>query len=190
MAEQKTPEQLEAERIAAEELATAESKKTEIMIPKARFDEVNKKAQDLQKELDAKKLADKEAEEKRLKEQNDYKTLSEKQAADLLALQKQAEADKADAEAKAKKTQYESSVIANASKLNFADPQDAVRLLGEVEDVEAGLRKLVEEKPYLLKTNKTPPHLSANKVKSGAAEGGGNPFFNETSEERDRRLLG
>lgn len=179
---EKTQDEIEAEKKAADDAAAA-LKNTEHMIPKTRFDEVNEARKKAEEALAAKDKADKEAEEKRLKEKEDFKTLAEQKEAELEALKKQSEADKTAAEAKAKKAEYEASVVTNASKLNFADPQDAVRLLGEVEDVEAGLKKLAEDKPYLLKEGNKSIKLKANK--------GLNTIIGEEDEAgRRKRLLG
>ena len=64
-------------------LTSAETKKTEEhMIPKARLDEEIQKRRDLEKRLDAMEKASREAEERRLKEANDYKSLYEKTVAE------------------------------------------------------------------------------------------------------------
>lgn len=148
---EKTAAELAAEEAAKKAAeATAESKNTEHMIPKSRFDEVNEQRKKAEEALAAKEKADKEAEEKRLKEKEDFKTLAEQKEAELKALKEQSEADKKAAEAKATKAQHEADVIAAAAKLGFADPKDAVALLGDATDIEPALKKLAEEKPYLV----------------------------------------
>jgi ribonucleoside-triphosphate reductase len=57
---------------------TAESKNTEHMIPKSRFDEVNREKNELRAQLEAAKQAAKEGEEQRLIEKESFKELYEK----------------------------------------------------------------------------------------------------------------
>jgi ribonucleoside-triphosphate reductase len=74
----------------------AEAKKTdtpaEPMIPKTRFDEVNNKLKEIQSQLDAKTKAEQEAEEARLKEKEDFKTLAEQHKARVADLEPKVEA--------------------------------------------------------------------------------------------------
>lgn len=89
---------------------------------------------------------------------------------------------RAKAEAEAKSVRYENRVTAAASKLGFADPLDAIALVGDdVDDVEDALTKLAESKPYLLGKTK-PPKLPAHKT-------GADADAEESDEERRRRLL-
>ena len=99
-------------------------------------------------------------------------------------LQAQLEAERKareQAEATAAKVQRESAVTSAAARLGFADPSDAIALIGDAEDVDAALAKLAEEKPYLL-GKKSNPRLDANKVR-------GDSDSEETDEEKRRRLL-
>lgn len=73
--------------------APAEAKNTdnaEHMIPKARFDEVNKKLRDLEKQAEQAAKASSEAEQKRLAEEGKYKELFERQQAELAKAQAEA----------------------------------------------------------------------------------------------------
>ena len=69
---------------------TAESKNTEIMIPKQRFDEVNEKRKALETRLAEMEKANKEAEEKRLIEKEDFKKLYEDTRGELESLRPKA----------------------------------------------------------------------------------------------------
>jgi len=70
----------------------AEAKKTdEHMIPKSRLDEEIQKRKDLEKRLSAIEKAGREAETKRLKEQEDYKALYEKAESELTEYKPKAE---------------------------------------------------------------------------------------------------
>lgn len=158
----------------------AEPKNTENMIPKSRFDEVNERAKKAEAELEARKQAEKEAEEKRLADQQQYKELAEKREAELRDLQAQTEADKKAAEEQAQKARYEADVIAEAAKLNFHDPKEAVALLGEVEDVAKAVKKLAEAKPHLI-NKKVPPRLPFSRQTETT---------DETDEQKRKRLIG
>lgn len=181
-------EQNEEQKKAAEEAANkeekgnpaAEPKNTENMIPKSRFDEVNERAKKAEAELEARKRAEKEAEEKRLADQQQYKELAEKREAELKDLQAKAEADKKAAEEQAKKAKYEADVIAEAAKLNFHDPKEAIALLGEVEDVAKAVKELAEAKPHLI-NKKVPPRLPFSRQTETAEE---------TDEQKRKRLIG
>lgn len=181
-------EQTEEQKKAAEEAANkeengnpaAEPKNTEHMIPKSRFDEVNERAKKAEAELAALKQAEKEAEDKRLADQQQYKELAEKREAELEELRAQTEADKKAAEEQAKTAKYEADVIAEAAKLNFHDPKEAVALLGEVEDVAKAVKELAEAKPHLI-NKKVPPRLPFSRQTETTGE---------TDEERRKRLIG
>lgn len=92
MSEEKTvPEQPNTEGNEAQ--PTAESQKpdtNEHMIPKDRFDEVNKKYKDAMKQIEAKEKALRKAQEERLKEQENYKELYEEATSRLSELEPKA----------------------------------------------------------------------------------------------------
>lgn len=75
--------------------------------------------------------------ERAQKERDDYKRQAD-----------EAEASRQAAERKAQ-------IVSEAQKLDFADPLDAVALVGDAEDIEAALKELAESKPYLIKTKST-----------------------------------
>jgi hypothetical protein len=72
--------------------STAESKNTEsLMIPKDRFDEVNARMKEFEKQLKAKEEALKKAQKERLEEKEEYKKLYEQSTAELSELKPIAE---------------------------------------------------------------------------------------------------
>jgi ribonucleoside-triphosphate reductase len=80
----------EAEKKNAEESNAAERDKTEHMIPKSRFDEVNREKNELKNRLTAIEKANKEAEEKRLIENQEFQKLAEKLKVELEGLKPKA----------------------------------------------------------------------------------------------------
>jgi len=88
------PEETEVEEITenVQKEASTETVKSEAhMIPKTRFDEINQKYKDAEKRYRALEKAAQEAEEKRLKEAEDYKALYEQAQARIAELQPKAE---------------------------------------------------------------------------------------------------
>ncbi|UYN89903.1 MAG: hypothetical protein KIT08_01370 [Anaerolineales bacterium] len=180
---EQTEEQKKAEETAenkVEQGASAETKNAEHLIPKHRFDEVNERAKKAEAELDALKQAEKQAEEKRLADQQQYKELADKREAELKDLQAKTEADKKAAEEQAKKVKYEADVIAEAAKLNFHDPKEAIALLGDAEDVAKAVKELAEAKPHLI-NKKVPPRLPFSRQTETT---------DETPEQKRKRLIG
>ncbi len=166
------------EQEGAESTPPAEAQTTEHMIPKTRFDQVNEERKRLADELAKRDAESKKLQEEQMTEQQKYKELAEARAAELEDMRKQADA----ASAVAKKAEREADIVAQAAALGFADPKDAVLLVGDAEDVAAALKGLAEKKPYLLEsTKKVPPSLDANSTQGGAQE---------TRAERRKRLLG
>lgn len=101
MANEKELEQQEVENEAEvqeeQESSSAETENTDIMIPKTRFDEVNNRLKSLEKERENERKAARKAEEKRLAEQEDWKTLHEQAAQRLAEIEPKAEfAEKAE----------------------------------------------------------------------------------------------
>ncbi len=87
----KVEELTDVEKASLLEFETASSAtKDEHMIPKSRLDEEIAKRKELEKRLDAIDKAQKEAEEKRLAETNNYKELYEKQKVELEGLKPKA----------------------------------------------------------------------------------------------------
>jgi len=71
--------------------STAESKNTEIMIPKERFDEVNARMKSFERELLAKEKALKDLQTSRMVEKEEYKELYEKATSEISELKPKAE---------------------------------------------------------------------------------------------------
>ena len=86
----------------------------------------------------------------------------EKAQAKALEFEKKAQA----AEASRQAAERQAKIISTASRMNFADPADAVALVGDADAdaVEDLLKKLADQKPYLLQTDKKkrPPTLDPN----------------------------
>jgi hypothetical protein len=99
-----------------------------------------------------------------------------KQIAELQSKAEQAEASRLAAE-------REKEIVSEATKLNFEDPNDAVRLVGDAEDIEEALKELADKKPYLLRQEKQPkPNLKPSSP--GAVE------KKETRAESKKRRFG
>ncbi len=130
-----------------------ESKKT---VPYSRFKEVNEKA----KELDKLKKKLEDAENKKLEDQKKYKELADKY-----------KSEKEKLETKLLTSAKKQTVLTQAQKLGFKDPEDAIRFVdlekievseaGEVEGVEDALKALAKEKAYLVGGTK-PDSLGAD----------------------------
>jgi len=129
---------------------------------------------ELKKARDALSAANAESASRRKKIEELEKAQAEKEKASLTDLQKiqvdfaafKAEAEARDAVARVEKIRH--AVIEAARAAGFADPLDAFRLLdlsdvkvegdaGAVSGFEAGLKKLTEDKPYLLGAPSGPP---------------------------------
>lgn len=93
------------------------------------------------------------AEEARLAEQGEYKQLAEKYQAQLATLQDEIAAAK-----------RQNMVIAEASKLGFVDPGDAVALVGQVAEgkVAEAVAELAKAKPHLLRRPGAPNFTTPN----------------------------
>jgi len=92
MSEEKKDEPKETpETEPAAEPQISDNGEKEKLIPKSRFDEVNKGRKAAEKELAAYKKASAEAEEKRLQDNEEYKTLSDKYAKEIAELKPRAE---------------------------------------------------------------------------------------------------
>lgn len=155
---------------------SAEGQK-EIMIPKARFDEVNNKLKELStwKAQQEKTIADAEA--KKLAEQGEYQKIAEK-----------ATKEKADIEAKYNRTNKLSAIKLSAIKAGAVDADDVVRFidLEEVKLSEDGsidqasidnvIGKLKEGKKYLFGSG------SVNIGGSGGAPQGGAIVYHRLSD--------
>jgi small-conductance mechanosensitive channel len=92
------PEQtstLQADQTQGQSAEQHPAKQDEFMIPKSRFDEVNKERQALAEKLSTIEAAQKAETEKRLQEQSQFKELAEKRGAELV--EAKAKADQVDA---------------------------------------------------------------------------------------------
>lgn len=147
----------------------------------AELDKVLKERLDRERRKSAEKFADYDT----LKDQaSKYAAIEEAQKTELQKAQEKlaAEQQRAEAaEAEAKRVKHESAVVTEALQLGFADPNDALAMIGEVEDVSAALKALAEQKPYLLKTNKPAPPGGKKPA---------NPLLGQETDEQRRRRLG
>jgi hypothetical protein len=117
------------------------SENEEHMIPKSRLDDEIQKRKDLEKRLSAMEKAHNDAEEKRLKESEDYKALYEKTAAEL-----------ADAKPKAEKAEtYEATLKETLAAEIEAVPTERRTLIPEELSVEAQLRWISKNRGLLSK---------------------------------------
>lgn len=134
--------------------------------------DANKKAKDAEK-------AAKAAAAKQAAEDGDWKSLAEERELELAAAVKAAE------EAQNSLTAYERQrvVMDAASALDFRDPQDAHRFLN-VEDqadpklVEAALKRLKKDKPYLISE---PRRTGVDPGSNGSNGGSGDPMKDHNS---------
>lgn len=152
--------------VAEQEQAPAEAKKTEEhLIPKSRLDDEIQKRKDLEKRLAAMEKAHNEAETKRLKEQEDFKTLYEKAAAEL-----------ADAKPKAEKLDAFEATLKDALSSAIEEiPPERRGLIPEELSTEAQLRWISKNRVLLAKAQ--PFDIGAGR------KGGDAPKAEELSEE-------
>ena len=139
---------------------TDESKNTgtEHMIPKSRFDEVNKKAKELEDKLNKFNEERQKEIEARLVEQQQYKELAEKRGKEL-----------AEAQAKAKKVEDYEQTLADVYKASLSElPEDMRDLVPEELTTQQKLNWLSKNKARLLKPNS--PDLGAGKRGGGGSD--------------------
>ena len=136
----------------------AEGAKPESNVPYDRFQKVITERNEAKAKLDKLEKTQKEAEEKKLKEQKKFEELYQKTQKDLQ--EKTAEVTK---EKRLNKT------IIEAKKLNIVDPEAAFLFIqGKIDEknekgsVETLLKDLVKEKPYLVKKEDSGYKLSGN----------------------------
>jgi len=111
------------------------------MIPKARFDEVNARMKEFEKQLKAKEEALKKSQQERLEEKEEYKTLYEKATAELSEIKPLAE-------------QVESwrEVMENLYQAQIADiPEEYISLIPEDLSIEKRLNWLAKNKALIMK---------------------------------------
>lgn len=155
----------------------AEAKNTETapetpMIPKDRFDQVNTRMKSAEAELARLKASQEKAATEQLKEQERWKELAEQREAELATLR-----------TNMRSATINNAVVAEAAKLGFADPSDAMRMLdasslsvaedGSVAGVSDLLKALADSKPYLLAQTQTAtpktPSLNPSNPAGGVA---------------------
>ena len=122
--------------------SSAETKKTEkLMIPKERFDEVNTKVKEYEKQLKALEENLKTAQEERLKEKEEYKTLYEKATKEL-----------SEVKPKADKIEVWEETLNNLYEAQIADIPEQYKSLIPVDlSIEKRLDWLARNKTLLLK---------------------------------------
>jgi len=150
--------------------ATDESKNTgnEHMIPKGRFDEVNKKAKDLEDKLRKFEEERQREIEQRLIDQQKYKELYEENSKKL-----------ADAQAKAQKVDAYEQTLTDVYKASLSElPEDMRDLVPDELTTQQKLNWLSKNKARLLKPNS--PNLGA-----GVRGGGGSDDVKLTPEEME-----
>jgi len=136
----------EEEKVVTEQGSNGSSAETENaenshMIPKARFDEVNAKMKEFEKALKAKEEALKKAQQDRLEEKEEYKTLYEKTTAELSEIKPLAE--QVEAWRETMETLYQAQI---------ADiPEDYISLIPEELSVEKRLNWLAKNKALIMK---------------------------------------
>lgn len=101
----------------------------------------------------------------------------QKQNTELAQKAEQAEASRLAAERRA-------TIVSEATKLGFADPADAVVMVGEAENIEEALGELAEKKPYLLKQPDKQPKPKLNPTNPGPVD------ETETRAQKRARIFG
>lgn len=156
-----TGQEAEAQAGASDATVNTEAVKPEQMIPKSRFDEVNKRLHALEAERAKDVKARDEAERKRLEDDQKWQDLYKKEA----AAREERDAQIAAMQA----TQRQAATRASISKAaaDFADPDDAWRFIdpdslqvddaGNVTNAKQVVDELAKSKPYLLKAAKPAP---------------------------------
>lgn len=143
------------------------------MIPKSRFDEINKRMKAAEALL-AKQQKDAEtATTAELAKKQEYEKLYQQEAAKVASLEAQFQK----AQAEMRRERIKALVEAEARKANFAEPADAHLFLNldEIEDDEKGkpkgvdalVKELAKAKSYLLTTRQTTPGNGARPTPAG-----------------------
>lgn len=142
----------------AQTAAALKKAEQEHMIPKSRLDEVISIRDELKAKLDAAEKVNRESEEKRLKEQNDWKALYEKAQNDLAELKPKA--DIAEESEKTLRSVLKTEIESLPEHLRKMVPSDL--------SVQKQLNWLSENKPLLLKAK--PFDIGAGRQGGGAPE--------------------
>ena len=165
-------QQTEATPSAAQNTDSAES---EHMIPKSRFDEVNRKLRELEaaQAQTAKERA--EAERAQMEEQKRYQELYESERKRAADYERQA----AELREAQRRAAIQSSIRQTAREAGFADPDDAVRFIPEAElqadeqgavaNVKQLIDRLAKDKPYLLASTQPAPGVQPGPKPAGGA---------------------
>lgn len=144
-------------------------------IPKHRFDEVNKEAQELRAWKEQREKADKEAEERRLTEGKKFEELAQKH---------KDEAEKARQETRTLRTQ--SAIERAAFKAGITDTDAAIKLIdmskvtvkddGTIEGIDTAVQELLKARPYLKQGGgaQPPAHMGGG---SNPDNGGGEQTY-------------
>jgi ribonucleoside-triphosphate reductase len=138
--------------------AEVDNTDTSHMIPKQRFDEVNARMKEFEKQLKAKEEALKKAQQERLEEKEEYKTLYEKTTAELSELKPIAE-------------QIDSwrEVLDKLYEAQIADiPEEYLSLIPEDLSIEKRLNWLAKNKALIMKP--IAPNIGAGQRGSGKSE--------------------
>ena len=144
----------------ADAIAAAEAKKNaEHMIPKSRLDEEIAKRKELEGRLSAAEQAGREAEEKRLKEMQDYKTLYESTAKEL-----------ADVKPRAAVAEESERILRGVLEAQVAELPENVRdMVPEALTTQQKLEWLSKHRAQMMKPKA--PDIGAGKKGGGAPEG-------------------
>jgi len=162
------------------EAAPAAAENTEApaehMIPKTRFDEVNKKLRELEAAQAKAAKEREEAERVRLVEQQKYQELYESERKRAADMESQVEQMR---EAQRRAT-VQASIRQAAQAAGFADPADAVQFIAEdalqvdedgaVTNAQQLIDALAQSKPYLLAATKAAPGIQPGPKPTGRAE--------------------
>lgn len=145
----------------------------EHMIPKARFDEVNKRLRELEAAAASAEKTREAAERKRMEEQQEFRELYE--------TERQRAADMESQVTALRETQRQATIHANlrqaAQAAGFADPEDAVHFIaadqlqadesGAVANAKQMIEALAKSKPYLLATAQPAPGVQPGPKQAG-----------------------
>ncbi len=162
------------------ETAPAAAENTEApaehMIPKARFDEVNRRMRELEAAQAKAAKEREEAERVRLVEQQKYQELYESERKRVAEYESQM----AQLREEQRRAAVQSAIRQAAQAAGFADPADAVQFIAEAElqvDEDGAVTNapqlidaLAKSKPYLLAATKAAPGLQPGPKPSGRAE--------------------
>ena len=160
-----------AQGASSAETENTDAQQQQHMIPKSRFDEVNNLAKSLKAELEQLRASQQQAQEQRLAEQNEWKTLAEQRAAEIAELKPLAGRVKEISEA------LEATVAARIERL----PEDVRGLVPDFGDPRKTLDWLNANESKLIRP-------LAPAMDAGARGDGGSTTMNDIEREVARRL--